>query len=94
MFYKRVDFYHCFDYNSKKVEIREGYAIKPYYEIMHELRVERGLKQCDLAKALNITQQVYSRYENGINSLPIRHLITLCKFYNISADVLLDLKDE
>ena len=40
------------------------------------------------------TQQVYSRYENGINELPLRHLITLCGFYRVSADVILGLMDE
>ena len=30
-----------------------------------------------------------SRYENGINELPLRHLVTLCGFYHISADDIL-----
>jgi hypothetical protein len=34
---------------------------------------------------------VYSRYEKGINEIPVRHVITLCRFYNISADYLLGL---
>ena len=33
------------------------------------------------------------KYENGKIPLPVDHLITLCKFYNVSADWLLGLKE-
>lgn len=62
-----------------------------YCEKLRELREKRGLKQSEVAQVLETTQQVYSRYENGVNALPIHHLITLCKFYRISADYLLGL---
>lgn len=67
--------------------------MKPYFETLRELRESRSLKQSDIAMVLGTTQQVYSRYENGINELPIRHLITLCGFYHISADYILGLKE-
>ena len=60
-------------------------------EIIKDLREDNDLKQSDIAKALGITQQVYSRYELGINEIPQRHIITLCRFYNISADYILGL---
>ncbi len=63
--------------------------MKSYWEIMRELREDKDLKQKDLAAVLGTTQQVYSRYEKGENEMPIRHLITLCRFYNVSADYLL-----
>lgn len=66
--------------------------MKQYYEVLRELREDRDLTQSDIAKILNTTQQVYSRYEKGINEMPIRHIITLCKFYSISADYILGLK--
>ena len=66
--------------------------MKAYYEILRELREDRDLSQTDVADLLNTTQQVYSRYENGSNTLPIKHLITLCKYYNVSADYVLGLK--
>lgn len=65
-----------------------------YYEKLRELREGQDLKQSDVALVLGTTQQVYSRYENGINELPLRHLITLCGFYRVSADVILGLMDE
>ena len=60
---------------------------------IRKLRIERGYSQLDIAEVLNTTQQQYSKYENGQNEIPVRHVITLCKFYGISSDWLLGLKD-
>ena len=65
--------------------------LKEYWEILRELREDRDLTQGEIAAHLNTTQQVYSRYEKGINEMPIRHLITLCKLYSVSADYVLGL---
>lgn len=61
---------------------------------IRKIRLERGLSQEDVAEVLNTTQQQYSRYETGHNEIPVRHIITLCRFYKISADWLLGLTDE
>ena len=63
--------------------------MKEYYQVLRELREDRDLTQRTVAEVLGTTQQVYSRYEKGENEMPIRHLITLCRFYNVSADYLL-----
>ena len=68
--------------------------MKAYCELLRELLENRDLKQSDIATVLNTTQQVYSRYETGINELPLRHLVTLCRFYHVSADYLLGLNKE
>ncbi len=68
--------------------------MKNYYERMRDLREDRDLTQKELADVLKTTQQVYSRYENGTNEIPVRHIITLCRFYKVSADYLLGLKEE
>lgn len=65
--------------------------MKEYYEILRELREDRDLKQADVAAVLGTTQQVYSRYENGVNEMPIRHLRRLCQYYRVSADYVLSL---
>ncbi len=65
--------------------------MKEYYEIIRELREDRDLSQTQIAEVLGTTQQVYSRYEKGINEIPVRHIITLCKFYKVSADYILGL---
>lgn len=63
--------------------------MKTYVDIIKELREDKDLTQQDVANVLGTTQQVYSRYENGDNEMPIRHLITLCRFYKVSADYIL-----
>ena len=70
---------------------RRGIHVKAYYEILKELREDHDLTQSQVATALGTTQQVYSRYEMGINELPLRHLRTLCCFYHVSADYILSL---
>ncbi|MBQ8616111.1 MAG: helix-turn-helix transcriptional regulator [Oscillospiraceae bacterium] len=65
--------------------------MQEYWEIIRALREDRDLKQADIAAVLGTTQQVYSRYEKGINEMPIRHLITLCQYYHVSADYILGL---
>ena len=32
---------------------------------------------------------MYARYERGANEMPIRHLLTLCELYKVSADYIL-----
>lgn len=65
--------------------------MKEYWEILREIREDNDLSQTQIAALLNTTQQAYSRYEKGLNEFPIRHLKTLCKFYNVSADYILGL---
>ena len=67
--------------------------LKQYYEIFRELREDSDLTQQDVANILQTTQQVYSRYEKGINEMPIRHIVTLCRYYNVSADTVLGLTE-
>ena len=68
--------------------------MKQWNIILRELREDRDLKQSDLAKVLQTTQQVYSRYEKGINELPLHHIVTVCKYFHVSADYLLGLPSD
>ena len=68
--------------------------MKPYYEIIRDLRENHDRRQAQSARLLKTTQQVYSRYENGHNEIPLRHLITLAKFYNVSLDYIAGLTSE
>lgn len=65
-----------------------------YTKRLYELRIDRDLRQEDVAKALKTTKQTYGKYENGKLNLKIEDLITLCKYYNVSADYILGLTDE
>ena len=59
-------------------------------EKIRGLREDNDLTQSQVAEILGTSQTMYARYERGANELPIRHLITLCRFYNVSADFFLD----
>lgn len=48
-----------------------------YTEILRGLREDHDLTQAQVAAVLGTTQQVYARYEKGINELPVRHLRAL-----------------
>ncbi len=67
---------------------------KTYVERLRELREDNDLMQKDIAAVLNTTQQVYSRYENGENEIPVRHVITLARFYGVSSDYILGLSNK
>ena len=65
-----------------------------YTEILRSLREDHDLTQAQAAAAaLGTTQQVYARYEKGVNELPLRHLRALCLLYGVSADYILDLPE-
>lgn len=59
---------------------------KDYIHIMRELREDSDQTQQQIAEVLGTSQTMYSRYERGINELPIHHAITLCEHFNVSLD--------
>lgn len=65
-----------------------------YVKRMRDLREDADKTQAEIAAVLGTSQTMYARYERGANEMPIRHLITLCKYYRVSADDLLGLRDE
>ena len=68
--------------NLKKIGIR-----------LKELRVNHNLTQREVAEVLHIKNSTYSKYENGKLVLSFSKLITLAKFYNVSADYILNFKN-
>ena len=62
--------------------------MKTVQQRIRELREDSDLRQQDIAELLGTTQQVYSRYEKGINEIPVCHLITLARRYKVSLDYL------
>ena len=61
---------------------------------IRDLRKDHDLTQQQIADILNTLQVMYARYERGANEMPIHHLLTLCRFYNVSADYILGLTDD
>ena len=62
-----------------------------YIKRIRDLREDNDKTQSEVAEYLGTSQTMYARYERGANELPIRHLIALCKLYNVSSDYILGL---
>lgn len=64
------------------------------YKNLRAIRKDRDIKQKDIAKALNVSQNTYSQYETGVISLTAEVLVKLSDFYGVSIDYLLDRTDK
>lgn len=53
-----------------------------------DLREDSDLTQAQIAKALMCDQSLYSKYERGERDIPLRLLIILADYYNVSLDYL------
>lgn len=69
-------------------------VIRLSIERLKEIREDKDYKQIEIAEYLKITQAQYSRYEMGINTIPIEKIAMLAKLYDTSVDYLLGLTDE
>ena len=68
--------------------------MEAYVKNIRDLREDADLTQTQVAEILGTSQTMYARYERGANALPIHHLISLCKYYSVSADYLLGLSSK
>ena len=62
-----------------------------YLEQIKTARQAQGITQLEMAKALETTQQQYSKYEKGIQEMPVRQFAKICRKLNVSADEILGL---
>ena len=53
-------------------------------EKIKELRVEKGLSQMQLGKAINVSQKAIDYWERNINEPKASYIIAIVKFFNIS----------
>ena len=60
------------------------------FKNLKSIREDRDLKQKDIAKILNVSQNTYSQYETGVIPLTAETLIKLSEYYGVSIDHLLD----
>jgi len=61
---------------------------------IRELRTANNLSQVDLAKALGVTKQSVSNWENDNIQPSIEMLIKIAKFFHVQTDYLLGLENE
>ncbi len=53
-----------------------------------DLRIDNDLTQVQVAKFLMCDQSLYSKYERGERDIPLKLLIRLSEYYNVSLDYL------
>ena len=63
-------------------------------ERIKELRKEKRLTQSQLAKEIGYTQQIVADWETSKKKPASDAIIALAKFFDVSADYILGLKDE
>ena len=64
-----------------------------YAQKIRNLREDKDLTQAQIAQLLGTTKNQIGKYERGEQELPIRHLIKLASFYNVSADYILGMPE-
>lgn len=63
------------------------------YSRIRNLREDKDINRTQIAKALNMSQTGYSKYETGENDIPTSVLISLAEFHKTNVDYLLGLTD-
>lgn len=63
-------------------------------ERIRQLRIARGINQVDLAKALSVTKQTVSNWENDNIQPSIEMLVKIAAFFNVTTDYMLGLDNE
>ena len=58
---------------------------------LKEARKFKGLTQKEVATTLHMTQQQYSRFENGVFELNYQQILTLCSLYEITPNELFNI---
>lgn len=67
----------------ENVARRIGYNLK-------DARIYKGMTQREVAGVMRMTQQQYSRFENGVFELNYEQILFLCKLFEITPNELFD----
>lgn len=62
-----------------------------YCERLKELREENNLTQEKTRQIIKVSKQAYNHFEKEYTIIPIKHLITLCNYFNVSIDYIFNL---
>lgn len=65
-----------------------------YKDNLKALRNRLGLTQESVASILGIAKARYSQYENEVEIFPLKHLNTLCNYFQVSFDYLFNFTEE
>lgn len=64
-----------------------------FKDILKELRTEKNIGQVELAKTIGVSKGIISLWENGLREPNMYSLILLAKYFKISIDELVGLKE-
>lgn len=64
-----------------------------YAQRIRNLRIDHDKSQAQIAAILGTTKNQVGKYERGEQEMPIKHLLTLCDYYEVSADYILGLPE-
>ena len=67
--------------------------MREYVQKLRDLRIDHDKSQAQIALVLGTSKNQVGKYERGEQEMPIKHLITLCNYYEVSADYVLGLPD-
>ena len=65
-----------------------------YLDKLIALRIDNDLSQKVIGKVINKSQQGYDHIEKRRAKLSVEDFATLCRYYEVSADELLELNDK
>lgn len=63
------------------------------HENIRKLRIERGLNQVELGRALGVAKQTVSNWENSNIQPSVDMLVKIARYFSVSTDYLLGLDD-
>lgn len=61
---------------------------------LFELREYNNLTQANVGAIIGVRQQTYAEWEKGKKIIPLKHLITLAKYYKVSLDYITGLSNK
>lgn len=67
--------------------------ITTFGERLKKLRTEKQIGQIALAKAIKVSSGIVSMWENNLREPTMSNLIALAKFFDVSIDYIVGLKD-
>lgn len=57
---------------------------------LREIRINNNMSQTEIANILKIARQTYNHYEVQEKIIPIKHLITIANYFNVSIDYIFE----
>lgn len=65
-----------------------------YKKRLIDIRTKNNIKQIDLSAYLNLGNVVYGHYEREETIMPIKHLNTICNYFDVSLDYVFEFTSE